>query len=328
MQLFCRSLIRFSLLATALLAATAGSTLAADSYPTKAIRLICPFSAGGSTDFNARAAQDKLTKLLGEQVVVDNRAGASGQIGTRIVKDSAPDGYTILLHTTAFLTAPLIYKDAGYDPFKDFTMVAMVSKIPTAISVHPSMPVKSVKELIALAKKRPGDINYASSGVGSNSHLTGELFNLMSDAKLRAIQYKGGGPALAAVVSGEMQVGFSNITNTARLSEAGRLRALAVSSLKRSSAMPSLVTVAEAGLPGFEMVAWHIIAVPAGTPNSVVKLLNQKINAALRDPVVKQRFIKGGAELVPMSPQQVTNYLKKEQVKWRRVVKERGIKAG
>lgn len=328
MQLFCRSLIRFSLLATALLAATAGSTLAAESYPTKAIRLICPFSAGGSTDFNARAAQDKLTKLLGEQVVVDNRAGASGQIGTRIVKDSAPDGYTILLHTTAFLTAPLIYKDAGYDPFKDFTMVAMVSKIPTAISVHPSMPVKSVKELIALAKKRPGDINYASSGVGSNSHLTGELFNLMSDAKLRAIQYKGGGPALAAVVSGEMQVGFSNITNTARLSEAGRLRALAVSSLKRSSAMPSLVTVAEAGLPGFEMVAWHIIAVPAGTPNSVVKLLNQKINAALRDPVVKQRFIKGGAELVPMSPQQVTNYLKKEQVKWRRVVKERGIKAG
>ena len=328
MQQFCRSPIRFGMLAAALLAATAVPTLAAESYPTKAIRLICPFSAGGSTDFNARAAQDKLTKLLGEQVVVDNRAGASGQIGTRIVKDSAPDGYTLLLHTTAFLTAPLIYKNAGYEPFKDFTMIAMVSKIPTAISVHPSMPVKSVKELIALAKKRPGDINYASSGVGSNSHLTGELFNLMSHAKLRAIQYKGGGPALAAVVSGEMQVGFSNITNTARLSEAGRLRALAVSSLKRSSAMPSLPTVSEAGLPGFEMVAWHIIAAPAGTPDRIVKLLNQKINAALEDPVVKQRFIRGGAELVPMSPQQVTNYLKTEQVKWRRVVKDRGIKAG
>ena len=328
MQVFYRSLIRFSVLAAALLAATAGSTFAAESYPTKPIRLICPFSAGGSTDFNARALQDKLTKLLGEQVVVDNRAGASGQIGTRIVKDSAADGYTILLHTVAFLTSPIIYKNAGYEPFRDFTMVAMVSKIPTAISVHPSMPVKSVKELIALAKKRPKDINYASSGVGTNSHLTGELFNLMGHVNLRAIQYKGGGPALAAVVSGEMQVGFSNITNTARLAEAGRLRALAVSSLKRSSAMPSLPTVSEAGLPGFEMVAWHIIAAPKGTPDRIVRLLNQKINATLADPAVMKRFERGGAELVPMSPPEVTKYLKQEQVKWHRVVKDRGIKAG
>ncbi len=328
MQQFCRSPIRFGVLAAALLAVTAVPTFAAESYPTKSIRLICPFSAGGSTDFNARAAQDKLTKLLGEQLVVDNRAGASGQIGTRIVKDSAPDGYTILLHTTAFLTSPLIYKNPGYDPFKDFKMVAMVSKIPTAISVHPSMPVKSVKQLLALAKSRGKDINYASSGVGTNSHLTGELFNLMGHVNIRAIQYKGGGPALAAVVSGEMQVGFSNITNTARLHEAGRLRALAVSSLKRSSAMPSLPTVSESGLPGFEMVAWHIIAVPAGTPDSIIKLLNQKFRAALADPTVMERFEKGGAELIPMSPQQVTDYLKQEEGKWQKVVKERGIKAG
>lgn len=328
MQQSCRNPIRFGVLAATLLAVTAVPAFAAESYPTKSIRLICPFSAGGSTDFNARAAQDKLTKLLGEQVVVDNRAGASGQIGTRIVKDSAPDGYTILLHTTAFLTSPLIYKNAGYDPFKDFKMVAMVSKIPTAISVHPSMPVKSVKQLLALAKSRGKDINYASSGVGTNSHLTGELFNLMGHVNIRAIQYKGGGPALAAVVSGEMQVGFSNITNTARLHEAGRLRALAVSSLKRSSAMPSLPTVSESGLPGFEMVAWHIIAVPAGTPDSIIKLLNQKIRAALADPTVMKRFEKGGAELIPMSPQQVTDYLKQEEGKWRKVVKERGIKAG
>lgn len=328
MEGFCRSSIRFGVLAAALLATAAAPTLAAERYPTKAIRLICPFSAGGSTDFNARAAQDKLTQLLGEQVVVDNRAGASGQIGTRIVKDSNADGYTLVLHTTAFLTSPLIYKNAGYDPFRDFTMIAMVSKIPTAISVHPSMPVKSVKQLLALAKSRPGDINYASSGVGTNSHLTGELFNLMGKVNIRAIQYKGGGPALAAVVSGEMQVGFSNITNTARLHEAGRLRALAVSSLKRSSAMPSLPTVAESGLPGFEMVAWHIIAAPKGTPDRIVKLLNEKIRAALADPVVMQRFEKGGAELIPMSPQEVSNYLKGELGKWQRVVKERNIKAG
>jgi tripartite-type tricarboxylate transporter receptor subunit TctC len=185
-----------------------------------------------------------------------------------------------------------------------------------------------VKELVALAKSQPGKINYASSGVGTNSHLTGELFNLMGNVDMRAIQYKGGGPALAAVVSGEMQVGFSNITNTARLHEAGRLRALAVSSLKRSSAMPSLPTVAESGMPGFEMVAWHIIAAPAGVPDSIIRTLNEKVRAVLADPTVVQRFEKGGGELVPMSPQEVTSYLKSEQVKWRKVVKERGIKAG
>ena len=328
MQRMCLSSIRFGLLTAALVAVGALPAHAAERFPTKPIRLVCPFSAGGSTDFNARAIQDKFTQLVGEQVVVDNRPGASGQIGTRIVKDSNPDGYSLVLHTTAFLTSPLIYRNPGYDPFRDFKMVAMISKIPTAVSVNPSVPAKSVKELLALVKSQPDKINYASSGVGTNSHLTGELFNLMGKVNIRAIQYKGGGPALAAVVSGEMQIGFSNITNTARLHEAGRLRALAVSSLKRSSAMPSLPTVAESGMPGFEMVAWHIIAAPAGTPDRIIKLLNQKINAALADPVVMQRFEKGGAELIPMSPQQLTNYLKGEQVKWRRVVKERGIKAG
>ena len=328
MEVFRRKLIGRGLVAAALFAVGTVPAVAAEQYPTKPIRLICPFSAGGSTDFNARALQDKLSQLLGEQVVVDNRSGASGQIGTRIVKASDADGYTLVLHTTAFLTSPLIYDEPGYDPFKDFTPVAMVSKIPTAVSVNPTVPAKSVKELLALVKDRPMDINYASSGIGTNSHLTGELFNLMGKANIRAIQYKGGGPALAAVVSGEMQIGFSNITNTARLHEAGRLRALAVSSLKRSSAMPSLPTVAESGMPGFEMVAWHIIAAPAGTPASVVKLLNQKIQAALADPVVRQRFEKGGAELLAMSPQEVGSYLKSEQAKWQRVVRERNIAAG
>jgi tripartite-type tricarboxylate transporter receptor subunit TctC len=328
MQRICLSPIRFGLLTAALLAAATLPAQAAERYPTKPIRLVCPFPAGGSTDFNARAIQDKLSQLLGEQVVVDNRGGASGQIGTRIVKDSNADGYTLVLHTVAFLTSPIIYKNAGYDPLKDFRMVAMISKIPTAVSVHPSVPAKSVKELLALAKSQPGKINYASSGVGTNSHLTGELFNLMGDVNIRAIQYKGGGPALAAVVSGEMQVGFSNITNTARLHEAGRLRALALSSLKRSSAMPGLPTLSEAGLPGFEMVAWHIIAAPAGVPDSIIRTLNEKVRATLADPTVVQRFEKGGGELVPMSPQELTNYLKSEQAKWRKVVRERNIKAG
>ena len=311
----------------ALTGAIAGAPVFADRYPDRPVRLIVPFPPGGSTDFNARAIQDKFSELLGQQLVIDNRGGASGQIGTRLVKDSDPNGYTLVLHTVAFLTSPIIYTDAGYDPFKDFRPISLISKIPTAVSVHPSVPARSVKELLALTKARPGAINYASSGVGTNSHLTGELFNLMGHVDMRAIQYKGGGPALAAVVGGEMQVGFSNITNTARLQESGRLRALAVSGLKRSTAMPELPTVAEAGLPGFEMVAWHFIAVPARTPDAIVRTLNQKLLAVLADSEVLKRFEKGGADVVPTTPQEATSYMKSEMEKWRKVVKERNIKA-
>jgi tripartite-type tricarboxylate transporter receptor subunit TctC len=289
--------------------------------------MIAPFPPGGSTDFNARAIQDRLSDLLGQQVVIDNRGGASGQIGTRIAKESEPDGYTVLVHTIAFVTSPMLYKNAGYDPLRDFTPVSLISKVPTAISVNPSVPVKSVKELLALAKSRPDGLTYASSGIGTNAHITGELFNLMGKAAIRPIHYKGGGPALAAVVSGEVQVGFSNITQTARLAEAGRLRPLAVSSLKRSSALPNLPTVAESGLAGFEMVAWHIVAAPARTPPAFIKTLNAKIRATLADPVILQRFEKGGMEPVPTTPGETTAYLKDEQAKWRRVIEERNIKA-
>ena len=327
MEGICRSSIRFGLLTAAILAATALPVHAAERYPARPIRMIAPFPPGGSTDFNARAIQDKFSDLLGQQVVVDNRGGASGQIGTRIVKDSTPDGYTLLVHTVAFVTSPILYKDAGYDPLKDFMPVSMISQVPTTVSVHPSVPVHSVKELLELAKSRPGELIYASSGLGTNAHITGELFNLMGHTAIRAIHYKGGGPALAAVVSGEVQVGFSNITQTARLAEAGRLRPLAVSSLKRSPALPNLPTVAEAGLPGFEMVAWHIVAAPRGTPQAIVRTLNEKIRATLADPVMLQRFEKSGMDPFPTAPQETVAYLKNEQVKWRRVIQEQNIKA-
>jgi tripartite-type tricarboxylate transporter receptor subunit TctC len=326
MEVNCRSSIQFGLLTAVLLAANALPALAAEKYPTRPVRVIAPFPPGGSTDFNARAIQDKISDLLGQQVVIDNRGGASGQIGTRIVKDSTPDGYTLLVHTVAFVTSPMLYKNAGYDPLKDFMAVSMISQVPTTVSVHPSVPARSVKELLALAKSRPGELIYASSGIGTNAHITGELFNLMGNTSIRAIQYKGGGPALAAVVSGEVQVGFSNITQTARLAEAGRLRPLAVSSLKRSPALPNLPTVAEAGLPGFEMVAWHIVAAPKGTPAALIKTLNEKVRATLADPVILQRFEKGGMDPFPTSPQETVAYLKNEQVKWARVIKERNIK--
>ena len=286
----CRSSIRFGLLTAALLAAGALPVHAAERYPSRPIRVIVPFPPGGSTDFNARAIQDKLTEQLGQQIVIDNRGGASGQIGTKLVKDSTPDGYTLLVHTIAFVTSPILYDNAGYDPVKDFMPVTMISQVPTTVSVHPSVPVNSVKELLALARSKPDQLIYASSGIGTNSHITGELFNLMAGTSIRAIQYKGGGPALAAVVSGEVQIGFSNISQTARMAEAGRVRMLAISSLKRSPSAPNLPTVAESGLPGFEMAAWHLIAAPRGTPAPILKTLNEKVRAALKDAVVAQRY--------------------------------------
>jgi len=325
MEGICCSSIRVGLLTAAFLAAL--PALAAERFPTRPIRMIVPFPPGGSTDFNARAIQDKLSDLLGQQLVIDNRGGASGQIGTKIAMQSATDGYTLLLHTVAFVTSPILYANAGYDPLKDFIPVSLISKVPTTVSVNPSIPVRSVKELLELAKSRPGQLNYASAGIGTNAHITGELFNLMGHTAIQAIHYKGGGPALAAVVSGEVQVGFSNITETARLAEAGRLRPLAVSSLKRSSALPNLPTVAEAGLPGFEMVAWHIVAAPAGTPQAIVRTLNEKIRATLADPVILQRFEKGGMDPFPTAPQETVAYLKNEQAKWQRVIQERNIKA-
>jgi len=326
MEEICRSSIRFGLLTAALLAATALPVQAAERYPTRPIRVIVPFPPGGSTDFNARAIQDKLSDQLGQQIVIDNRGGASGQIGTRLVKDSTPDGYTLVLHTIAFVTSPILYGNAGYDPVKDFMPITMISQVPTTVSVHPSVPVHSVKELLELAKSKPGQLIYASSGIGTNSHITGELFNLMGNTSIRAIQYKGGGPALAAVVSGEVQIGFSNITQTARMAEAGRVRMLAVSSLARSPSAPNLPTVAESGLPGFEMAAWHVIAAPRGTPAAVIKYLNERIRATLKDPVVVQRYEKGGMESFSGTPQETIAYLKNEQVKWSRVIKERNMK--
>jgi len=313
-------------LTAALLAATALPVQAAERYPTRPIRVIVPFPPGGSTDFNARAIQDKLSDQLGQQIVIDNRGGASGQIGTRLVKDSTPDGYTLVLHTIAFVTSPILYGNAGYDPVNDFMPITMISQVPTTVSVHPSVPVHSVKELLELAKSKPGQLIYASSGIGTNSHITGELFNLIGNTSIRAIQYKGGGPALAAVVSGEVQIGFSNITQTARMAEAGRVRMLAVSSLARSPSAPNLPTVAESGLPGFEMAAWHVIAAPRGTPAAVIKNLNERIRATLKDPVVVQRYEKGGMESFSGTPQETIAYLKNEQVKWSRVIRERNMK--
>ena len=298
-----------------------------ESYPSRPVRVIVPFPPGGSLDFNARAIVDKFSESLGQQLVIDNRAGASGTIGTGIVARSAPDGYTLMLHTIPFVTSAILYKSAGYDPVNDFAPISLLSTVAMAVSVHPSLPVRSVKELVALAKARPGELNYGSAGIGTNSHITGELFNMLGKTSIVPIHYKGGGPSLAAAVAGEVHVSFSNVSQSVRMIEAKRLRAIGVSSLTRSAALPDTPPVAEAGLPGFEFLAWHGLLAPKGTPPAIVALLNKKLHAVLADPVVVQRFEKGGVDALTNSPNEFADYLKKEMDKWRRVIRERNIKA-
>ena len=298
-----------------------------DTYPMKPVRLIVPFPPGGSTDLNARLLSVKFSELLGQQVVVDNRSGASGMIGTELVARSAPDGYTLMLTSIPFITSTILYSRAPYDAVSDFAPISLVSTVSAAVAVHPSVPVRSVRDLLALARARPGALNYAASGIGSNSHITGELFNLLGKTNIVAIQFKGGGPALLAAVSGEAPISFSSVSETARMVEAGRLRALGVSSLKRSPVLPDVPPIAEAGLPGFEFHGWIGVLAPKATPTKLVAVLNEKLRSAMSSPEQMKRFQDRGLDIVTNSPEEFAAYLKEEVKKWGRVIRERNIKA-
>jgi tripartite-type tricarboxylate transporter receptor subunit TctC len=317
-----------------LLAATLGAAVVSgpsraqtDTYPNKPVRLVVPFPPGGSVDLNARLLSIKFSELLGQQVVVDNRGGASGMIGSEMVVRAAPDGYTLLLQSNPFVTSTILYSKPLYDPLNDFAPISLLSTVPTAVSVHPSVPVRSVRELLAFAKSRPAQLNYASSGIGSNSHVTGELFNLLGKTNIIAIQFKGGGPALQAAVSGEAPIAFSNVSETARMVEARRLRALGVSSLRRSPILPDVPPIAEAGLPGFEFHAWHGLLAPKGTPPKLVAFLNEKLRSAMSSPDQVKRFQDRGLDVVTNTPEEFAIYLREEQKKWARVIRERNMKA-
>jgi tripartite-type tricarboxylate transporter receptor subunit TctC len=306
--------------------AAAGPARAQTDYPNKPVRIVVPFPPGGSVDLNARLLAVKFTEVLGQQIIVDNRAGASGQIGSDAVARAAPDGYTLLLQSNPFLTSTVLLSKSLYDPNSDFAPISLLSTVSTVVAVHPSMPVRSVRELIAFARARPGALNYASSAIGSNSHMTGELFNLLGKTNMMAIQYKGGGPALAAAVSGEAPISFSNISETARMVEAKRLRALGVSSVKRSPILPDVPPIAET-LPGFEFHAWHGLLAPKGTPPKLVALLNEKLRAAMAAPDQQKRFQDRGLDVVTNSPEEYAAYLKVELQKWGKLIRERNIKA-
>ena len=299
----------------------------AQTYPDRPIRMIAPFPPGGSVDFVARLVALKVPEFLGQQVVVENRSGASGNIGTEIAARAAPDGYTLVLNTTPFVTNTFLYKKMPYDPINDFVPVMQVSSSQSILAVHPSMPVRTVKELLALARAKPGQLNYGSAGPATNPHISGELFNYLGKVNITVVHYKGGGPALIAAMSGEVGVVFANYAETLGHVKAGKLRALGVTSSKRAATLPDVPTIAEAGLPGYEFTTWHGILAPKATPRPIIALLNDRLKKSMAAPDQAKRFTDHGLDVVASTPEEFGAFIAAEYQRWGKVFKERGMRA-
>ena len=313
-------------IATVFLAAL-GTGASAQNYPSKTVRLIVPFSPGGGTDFFARVVAMKLTQILGQQVIVDNRAGAGGIIGTDLVAKAAPDGYTLLMgHTGTLAINPSLYAKLPYDPVRDFSPVSLVAISPLVLVTNPSLPVKSVKELVALAKRRPGEIAYASGGSGTGTHLSAELFKTMAQIDLTHVPYKGTGLALTAGISGEVATLFSTLPPAVpHIRSGGRLRALGVTGSERSQAVPEIPTIAESGLPGYESTLRYGVLLPAGASDPILTTLRQAIVRLLKQPDFAEALAKDGAETLPSTPEEFRAVMVSEVKKWAAVVKASGI---
>ena len=300
----------------------------AQAYPTHSIRLVVPFPAGGTTDILARAAAQKLSESLGQAVVVDNRPGAAGNIGADLVAKSAPDGYTLLMGTVGtHAINPGLYAKMPYDHVKDFVPVVLVAGVPNVLAVYPAFPVNSVAELIALAKSKPGTINFASSGSGTSIHMSGELFKSMAGVDMTHVPYKGSAPALTDLMGGQVQIMFDNLPSALPLIKAGKLRAIAVTSLKRAPALPDVPTISESGLPGFEASSWFGVLAPAGTPAPIVAKINADVNKWLQSPEAREQMLAQGANAAGGTPEQFAAHIRAETEKWAKVVKASGAKA-
>ena len=299
----------------------------AAEYPNRPIRIVVPFPAGGGADTVARLVGQKLTASFGQQMVVDNRTGAGGIIGTDMVAKANPDGYTLCLTFVSHAINPFVYVKLPYDTVRDFAPIAFLAVSPNAVTVTPSFPAKSIKELIALAKAQPGKINYASAGVGTNSHLSGEMLNFMAGIELVHIAYKGGPPANAAVLAGEAQLTIPSLEVSMPLITSGRLRAIAVTSANRAAVLPDVPTVAET-LPGFESLAWYGVLAPVGTPRAVITRLTTEIEKILRMPDVIESLSKRGADPTYKDPAQFADYINSELKRWGDTVKAAGLKPG
>jgi tripartite-type tricarboxylate transporter receptor subunit TctC len=301
---------------------------ATQSYPSGVVRIIVPFPPGGGTDILARAIAQKLSEAWGKPVVVDNRGGANGTIGSAMVAKAAPDGHTMLMMPIGLAVNPSLYKDLPYDTLRDFEPVSQLASNPSVLVVHPSVPAKTVKELIALLKARPGTLNYASSGSGSPPHLFSEMFKIMTETKMTHVPYKGGGPATIAAVSGEVQVYIMSPVQAAQHIRSGRLRALGVTSEKRDPAFPDIPTITEAGVPGYAMTNWYGLLVTAGTPKPIVNKIHSDVVRVLNFADIKDRLAAEGATVVGSTPEQFAAFLKDEIAKDARIVKAAGMAAG
>jgi tripartite-type tricarboxylate transporter receptor subunit TctC len=307
-----------------LLALTAHFAVA-QSYPARPVRMIVPLVPGGSVDTMARALAQKMSDTMGQQVVVDNRGGASGNIGTEIAARAAPDGYTIMTVSMTLTVNQFLFPKVPFDPVRDFTPISLIASAPQVLTVHPSVPVKSTKELIAFAKAHPGKLNYASSGKGTNSHLSMELFKSMAQVDIVDVPYRGGGPGQIALLAGETQVGFNSPPQAMPNINSGKLRALAITTEKRSSLLPELPTVAEAGVPGYTFSTWYGVLAPAGIPSAIRDSLHGYVVTAMRSPEIAQRFAYEGAEIIASSPAYFASHIKSEIARWGKVLKQRDL---
>jgi tripartite-type tricarboxylate transporter receptor subunit TctC len=300
--------------------------LAQKDYPTKPIRLIVPFAPGGGTDIVARLLAQKLTEAYGQTVIVDNRAGAGGTLGAETAVRATPDGYTAIIMSGSYATNAAMYK-LPYDPVNDILPMGLIGDTSFLVALHPAVPIKSVAELIAYAKAKPGALNYGSSGTGGIAHLSGELFDLLAKTRMTHVAYKGTGPALNDLLGGQIQLIFGSAPSTIPLVRANRLRAIAVTTTKRSPALPDLPTVAEAGVPGYEVVLWYGVLGPKGLPKNIVERWNAEIRKATKLPDLKERLISEGFDIDDSPPAVFQALLKRDVEKWIRVVKDAKIKA-
>jgi tripartite-type tricarboxylate transporter receptor subunit TctC len=299
----------------------------AAGYPTRPIALIVPYPAGGGNDVIARLVAANMSASLGEPIVIENRGGAGSTIGTRDAARRAPDGYTLLIATSSLAINPSLYPDAGYDPQKDFAAVGLIASSPNLVLVHPSVPAHSVAELIALAKSEPGKLNFASTGIGTSTHLSAELFAAMANVKLNAVPYKGVAPAVTDLMAGQVSLMFCPTASVIGLVRQGQVRALATTGAKRSPLFPDLPTVAEAGLPGYDAELHYGLVVPAGTPAEIVTRLNVALNNALADPDVGNRLAVDGDVTLPGTPDAYAADIMNEQAKWSAIIKKAAVTA-
>jgi len=296
-------------------------------YPSKPIRIVVPFAPGGNIDINARIIAPGLTEVLGQPVIVENRAGAGGRIGSTVVAKSPPDGYTLLLGAPGTLVAqPVFHDDIEYQPLRDFVYTSRISLIASAVSVHPSLPVRSVKELIALSRARPGELLMGSAGQGSGGHLMGELFQSMAKVKFTHVPYKGGVAASVDLVSGQIQLAFDQVSSSGPFIKAGKIRALAVTTPQRSKLLPDVPTIDESGVRGYDYSTWTTLGIPAATPKEAVQKLRDAVDTVIAQPRTREAFEKLGAEVVRNSPEEFTRRLQEDYARWVRIRKETGIK--